>query len=95
MIVAPRPRQPRSTAPRVVLAAISIAALVALTQCKMTADKVTGVDMGTTVSDGQKTKPQNKGNCISECAHETNDERKAENDLNKDCLLYTSDAADE
>jgi hypothetical protein len=84
MIVATPPRQPRSTVPRLVLAAICVAALVALTQCKMTADKVTGVDMGAAVSDGQKIKPQNKGNCISDCAHEANDERQAENDLNKD-----------
>lgn len=68
----------RPTAPRVVLAALSVVALMALTQCKMTADKVTGVEMG-----ASKAQPQNRGSCISDCAHQTNDARKQENDLHK------------
>lgn len=82
MRIAPRTPYIRPTAPRIVLAVLCIVSLVALTQCTMTADKVTGVDVGG-VTDSQKSKPQTHGSCVSECAHSANDAMKDEQDLHK------------
>jgi hypothetical protein len=86
MRMAPRTPHIRPTAPRIVLAVLCVVSLMALTQCTMTADKVTGVDLGNSTSDSEKSKPKTHGNCVSECAHDANDAMKAENDLHKDNL---------
>jgi hypothetical protein len=83
MRLAPRTPYIRPTAPRIVLAVLCVVSLVALTQCTMTADKVTGVDVGSGLTDSEKSKPKTTGNCVSECAHSANDLMKAEQDLHK------------
>src|SRR5262245_51233539 len=80
MRMAPRTPYIRPTAPRIVLAVLCVVSLLALTQCTMTADKVTGVNVGSG-TDSKKSKPENKGSCISDCAHQANDAMKAESDL--------------
>ncbi len=80
MIHATRSRQERPKAPRIVLAVLCAVAVVALSQCKMTADKVTGVEA--TMNQG-KPQSDNHGQCISNCQHVANDAQKAENDLHK------------
>ena len=82
MKVASRTPYIRPTAPRIVLAVLCIVSLMALTQCTMTADKVTGVDVGGT-GNSEKSRPQTHGSCVSECAHQANDAMKAESDLHK------------
>jgi hypothetical protein len=67
----------RPKAPRIVLAILCVVALSGLTQCKMTADKVTGVS--TTMDKAQL----NRGSCVSECAHDANDAMDVEKDLHK------------
>ena len=80
MTIATRSPKIRPKAPLIVLAILCAGALVGLTQCKMTPDKVTGV--ATEMSKGQP----NRGNCVSDCAHEANDARKAEKDLHEQNL---------
>lgn len=86
MSMASRTQHIRPKAPRIVLFAIfCVGTVLSLTHCKMTPDKVTGVELQTEAarpSDGQK----NRGNCVSDCAHTRNDARKAEDDLHKDLL---------
>jgi len=78
MSIATRSPKIRPKVPRIVLAILCAVALVGLTQCKMTPDKVTGVAM-----EMDKAKP-NRGNCVSDCAHEANDAMDDEKDLHKD-----------
>jgi hypothetical protein len=51
----------RPTAPRIVLAVLCIVSLMVLTQCTMTADKVTGVDIGAGGISTDKAQPQTHG----------------------------------
>ena len=60
---------------RLALVALSATAMVVLTQCQLTSDKVTGID--------HKANQSNHGACISNCAHEANEALKAEKDLHK------------
>ena len=77
MTIATRSPEIRPKAPRIVLAILCAVALVGLTQCKMTPDKVTGVAM-------EMDKAQlNRGNCVSDCAHDANDAMDVEKDLHK------------
>ena len=80
MTIATRSPKIRPKAPLIVLAILCAVALVGLTQCKMTPDKVTGVSM-----EMNKAQP-NRGNCVSDCAHDANDAMDAERDLHKDNL---------
>ena len=57
------------------LVALSVTAMVVLTQCKLTSDKVTGID--------HRANQSNHGTCISNCAHEANAAMKDEQDLHK------------
>jgi hypothetical protein len=81
--MATRPPQVRPKAPRFLLVVFSAFALVGLTHCNMTADKVTGVAV--TMGD-DKEKQENHGNCISDCAHKANDALDDEKDLHKSNL---------
>ena len=76
MNIAPRLPHMRLKAPRVALAILSAIALVGLSQCKLTPDKLTGVDKAGSI----KSSP---GACISECAHRANDAMDGEKDLHK------------
>lgn len=78
MSMATRSGHARPLAPRIVLAILSIVAAVALSQCMMTADKVTGVDPSHKVKE-----KVDSGNCIPDCAHSANDAMDAEKDLHK------------
>jgi hypothetical protein len=73
----------RPTAPRIVLAVLCIVSLMVLTQCTMTADKVTGVDLAGGGISPDKVQPQTHGSCVSECAHQANDAMQAEKDLHQ------------
>ena len=55
------------------LVAFSVAAMVVLTQCKLTSDRVTGID--------NRANQAASGQCISNCSHEANTLIKAESDL--------------
>ena len=57
------------------LVVLSVTAMVVLTQCKLTSDKVTGID--------HRANQSNHGTCISNCAHEANARMKDEQDLHK------------
>jgi hypothetical protein len=61
-------------AARIALALLIVGAVVALTQCKLEPDKLTGVN---------KAKPAqgNSGNCVSQCAHASNEAKQLENEL--------------
>ena len=72
MNLAPRSPQPRRAARHIVLALLAVGALFGLTQCKLSGDKLTGVN---------KAKPSNHGTCISNCAHEANQAKQLEQDL--------------
>lgn len=67
------PKQNRLST-RLALVALSVTAMVVLTQCKLTSDKVTGLN---------RANQPNTGTCISNCAHEANTLMKAEQDLHK------------
>lgn len=77
MNIAPSSQPMRPKAPSILLAILCGVAVVALTQCKMTGDKVTGVQ----VTEGNRL--TNRGDCVSNCAHEANDAMDAEKDLHK------------
>ena len=57
------------------LVAFSVAAMVVLTQCKLTSDRVTGID--------NRANQAAHGQCVSNCAHEANTLMSAENDLHQ------------
>ena len=57
------------------LVVFSVAAMVVLTQCKLTSDRVTGVD--------NRANQAAHGQCVSNCAHEANTLMKTEQDLHK------------
>ena len=84
MNIATRSPQERPKAPRIVLVTLCVIAVAALSQCKMTPDKVTGVEA--TLNQGNPNKPENHGQCISNCQHVANDALKAENDLHSQNL---------
>jgi len=84
MNIATRSTQTRPKAPRIVLAILCAVAVVALSQCKMTADKVTGVD--TTLSHDEKEREGNPGECASKCARKANDALEDERDRHDDNL---------
>ena len=70
----PRSPKPRRVAARIALALLAAGAVVALTQCKVAPDKLTGVN---------KAQPSqgNTGSCISACAHAANEAMRVESDL--------------
>jgi len=94
MTIATRSPHVPPKAPRLVLAILCVVALVGLTQCKMSADKVTGVSSAEAEMD--KNKHERGGNCISKCsraadkAEDREDELHEDNvdacDGNRDCL---------
>jgi hypothetical protein len=66
----------RPKAPLFVLLVLCAFAVVGLTHCNMTADKVTGV----TMDHGREAK-SNRGDCVSDCAHAANDAMDDEKEL--------------
>lgn len=76
MSIAPHSPEIHPKAPRFVLLILCAFAVVALTQCNMTADKVTGVSL----DHAEKVRP-NRGDCVSDCAHQANDAMDVEKDL--------------
>ena len=83
MNIATRSPQLRPKAPRIVLAILCGVAVVALSQCKMTADKVTGVEVTTTENHSEKAR-ENRGECVSKCAHRAKDALDDEKELHED-----------
>ena len=65
-------RRSRRPAAWVILAVLSVSLSMALTQCQLVQDRLTGVHLA---------KGQAAGNCIAACAHAYNDSILAESDL--------------
>jgi len=78
MTIATRSPQVRPKAPRLVLAILCVVALVGLTQCKMSADKVTGASV-----EMDRNKQERGGNCISKCAKAADKAEDKEEDLHE------------
>ena len=83
MNIATRSPHLRPKAPRIVLAILCGVAVIALSQCKMIADKVTGVGVEATTQDHSEKSRDNRGNCVSKCAHKANDALDDEKEKHK------------
>jgi len=81
MDIATRSPHLRPKAPRIVLMILCVIAVGALSQCKLTPDKVTGV--ANSLSQDVKAKNDNRGNCVSDCAHRANDAMDLEKSLHQ------------
>ena len=61
-------------APRLILTVLSIVALLVLTQCKLSPDKLTGIDKAR----------QRPDKCLKECTKEANEDAREENEENRE-----------